>query len=205
MHVPSTVFFSWFLLCLMAPSIGHQWPDLCVPPKETTIKTRWNLACANQNTVLLHNSYSSHLPFSLPLALFLSSLSFSISLPFLPFPPPSLPLSPPLFPPLSFPPCIPLSHSFAPEMSQKDLDIITIPDGSLTLVHEPKLKLDLTKYMDLQKFWWAEGGCCTALHFSWFCHWFYPPYVHPFVPTGLTSPSMKLLVMNWCLSKFVSW
>jgi kinesin family protein 2/24 len=38
------------------------------------------------------------------------------------------------------------------EMTKKDIDIITIPDGSLTLVHEPKTKVDLTKYLEHHKF-----------------------------------------------------
>ena len=38
------------------------------------------------------------------------------------------------------------------ETSKKEIDIITIPDGSLTLVHEPKTKVDLTKYLEHHKF-----------------------------------------------------
>lgn len=38
------------------------------------------------------------------------------------------------------------------ENSKKEIDIITIPDGSLTLVHEPKTKVDLTKYLEHHRF-----------------------------------------------------
>uniref|UniRef100_A0A1X7UMF4 Kinesin motor domain-containing protein n=3 Tax=Amphimedon queenslandica TaxID=400682 RepID=A0A1X7UMF4_AMPQE len=38
------------------------------------------------------------------------------------------------------------------ELAKKEIDIITIPDGSLTLLHEPKTKVDLTKYLEHHKF-----------------------------------------------------
>ena len=38
------------------------------------------------------------------------------------------------------------------EIAKKDIDIMTIPDGSLTMVHEPKFKVDLTKYLEHHKF-----------------------------------------------------
>ena len=34
------------------------------------------------------------------------------------------------------------------ELKKKDLDVTTIPDGVTCVVHEPKLKVDLTKYLE---------------------------------------------------------
>ena len=44
------------------------------------------------------------------------------------------------------------AHLLCPELAKKEVDIITIPDGNETLVHEPKLKLDLTKYLEHHNF-----------------------------------------------------
>ncbi|XP_033103671.1 kinesin-like protein KIF2A isoform X2 [Anneissia japonica] len=38
------------------------------------------------------------------------------------------------------------------EMNKKDIDVITIPHKDEVLVHEPKLKVDLTKYLENQHF-----------------------------------------------------
>ncbi len=38
------------------------------------------------------------------------------------------------------------------ETSKKDIDVITMPNKDHCLVHLPKLKVDLTKYLDNQKF-----------------------------------------------------
>ncbi|XP_065905718.1 kinesin-like protein KIF2A [Dysidea avara] len=38
------------------------------------------------------------------------------------------------------------------ELNKKDLDVITIPDGCTSIVHEPKLKVDLTKYLENHSF-----------------------------------------------------
>ena len=38
------------------------------------------------------------------------------------------------------------------ELKKKDLDVITIPDGVTSVVHEPKLKVDLTKYLENHEF-----------------------------------------------------
>ena len=38
------------------------------------------------------------------------------------------------------------------EVSRKEIDIITMPDGSDILVHEPRAKVDLTKYLDHHNF-----------------------------------------------------
>ncbi|XP_071952335.1 kinesin-like protein KIF2A [Antedon mediterranea] len=38
------------------------------------------------------------------------------------------------------------------EMNKKDIDVITIPQKESVLVHEPKLKVDLTKYLENQHF-----------------------------------------------------
>jgi kinesin family member 2/24 len=36
--------------------------------------------------------------------------------------------------------------------SKKDIDVITMPNKDHYLVHLPKLKIDFTKYLDIQKF-----------------------------------------------------
>ncbi|KAL5487192.1 hypothetical protein EMCRGX_G019766 [Ephydatia muelleri] len=38
------------------------------------------------------------------------------------------------------------------ELSKKEIDVVTIPDKSSMLVHEPKQKVDLTKYLENQNF-----------------------------------------------------
>nr|DBA17721.1 TPA: hypothetical protein GDO54_016050 [Pyxicephalus adspersus] len=38
------------------------------------------------------------------------------------------------------------------ELAKKEIDIISVPSKSLVLVHEPKLKVDLTKYLENQAF-----------------------------------------------------
>lgn len=38
------------------------------------------------------------------------------------------------------------------EMSLKDLDVITIPSKDVVMVHEPKQKVDLTRYLENQTF-----------------------------------------------------
>lgn len=53
-------------------------------------------------------------------------------------------------------------------MTKKEIDIITIPDGSLTLVHEPKTKVDLTKYLEHHKFKYIimvvyTGSICSTV------------------------------------------
>lgn len=39
-----------------------------------------------------------------------------------------------------------------PELSMKDLDVITIPSKDVVMVHEPKQKVDLTRYLENQTF-----------------------------------------------------
>lgn len=41
---------------------------------------------------------------------------------------------------------------FVPELSMKDLDVITIPSKDVVMVHEPKQKVDLTRYLENQTF-----------------------------------------------------
>jgi hypothetical protein len=41
----------------------------------------------------------------------------------------------------------------AVEVGRREIDVITVPDKSSMLVHEPKMKVDLTKYLDNQNFW----------------------------------------------------
>ncbi|KAL4597409.1 Kinesin-like protein KIF2A [Arapaima gigas] len=38
------------------------------------------------------------------------------------------------------------------ELSLKDLDVITIPSKDVVMVHEPKQKVDLTRYLENQTF-----------------------------------------------------
>lgn len=38
------------------------------------------------------------------------------------------------------------------ELTKKDVDVLTIPNKECTIVHEPKLKVDLTKYLENQTF-----------------------------------------------------
>lgn len=38
------------------------------------------------------------------------------------------------------------------ELSTKDLDVITIPSKDVVMVHEPKQKVDLTRYLENQTF-----------------------------------------------------
>lgn len=42
--------------------------------------------------------------------------------------------------------------SCMPELSMKDLDVITIPSKDVVMVHEPKQKVDLTRYLENQTF-----------------------------------------------------
>ncbi|TKS78818.1 Kinesin-like protein KIF2A [Collichthys lucidus] len=44
------------------------------------------------------------------------------------------------------------SFFFSPELSVKDLDVITIPSKDVVMVHEPKQKVDLTRYLENQTF-----------------------------------------------------
>ena len=38
------------------------------------------------------------------------------------------------------------------EVTKKDIDVLTVPNKECVLVHEPKLKVDLTKYLENQNF-----------------------------------------------------
>lgn len=38
------------------------------------------------------------------------------------------------------------------ELTVKDLDVITIPSKDVVMVHEPKQKVDLTRYLENQTF-----------------------------------------------------
>jgi kinesin family protein 2/24 len=38
------------------------------------------------------------------------------------------------------------------ELNKKDIDVLTVPNKDLVIVHLPKVKVDLTKYIDNQKF-----------------------------------------------------
>ena len=51
--------------------------------------------------------------------------------------------------------CDLLFPSLSVELGRKEIDVITVPDKSSVLVHEPKTKVDLTKYLDNQNFWYV--------------------------------------------------
>lgn len=38
------------------------------------------------------------------------------------------------------------------EVAKQDSDVVTVPNGENVVVHEPKLKVDLTKYLENQNF-----------------------------------------------------
>lgn len=38
------------------------------------------------------------------------------------------------------------------EMAKKEIDVVTIPGNGVLLFHEPKQKVDLTKYLENQSF-----------------------------------------------------
>ena len=42
--------------------------------------------------------------------------------------------------------------SILSEISKSEADVITIPNKENVIVHEPKLKVDLTKYLENQQF-----------------------------------------------------
>lgn len=46
----------------------------------------------------------------------------------------------------------PLKYSPSAELAKKEIDVISIPSKCLLFVHEPKLKVDLTKYLENQAF-----------------------------------------------------
>lgn len=39
-----------------------------------------------------------------------------------------------------------------PELSAQEIDVVTIPSKDVILVHEPKTKVDLTRYLENQNF-----------------------------------------------------
>jgi len=39
-----------------------------------------------------------------------------------------------------------------PELTKKEINVITVPNKENVIVHEPKLKVDLTKYLENQSF-----------------------------------------------------
>ena len=43
------------------------------------------------------------------------------------------------------------SHTVA-EVARRDVDVVTIPTRQNVIIHEPKHKVDLTKYLENQKF-----------------------------------------------------
>lgn len=45
-----------------------------------------------------------------------------------------------------------LTFSCIPEINKKEIDVVSVPGKGVLLVHEPKQKVDLTKYLDNQIF-----------------------------------------------------
>ena len=41
---------------------------------------------------------------------------------------------------------------FSAELNAKEIDVITVPTKDIVLVHEPKTKVDLTRYLENQNF-----------------------------------------------------
>lgn len=39
------------------------------------------------------------------------------------------------------------------ELNKKEIDVVSVPGNGVLLVHEPKHKVDLTKYLDNQVFY----------------------------------------------------
>lgn len=46
----------------------------------------------------------------------------------------------------------PLKYCPSAELAKKEIDVISVPSKCVLLVHEPKLKVDLTKYLENQAF-----------------------------------------------------
>ena len=46
----------------------------------------------------------------------------------------------------------PLKSFPSAELAKKEIDVISVPSKCLLLVHEPKLKVDLTEYLENQAF-----------------------------------------------------
>jgi len=47
---------------------------------------------------------------------------------------------------------IAVSRHFYAEVSRRETDVVTVPNKDTVIVHEPKQKVDLTKYLDNQSF-----------------------------------------------------
>uniref|UniRef100_A0A669C3E1 Kinesin-like protein n=1 Tax=Oreochromis niloticus TaxID=8128 RepID=A0A669C3E1_ORENI len=61
------------------------------------------------------------------------------------------------------------------ELSTKDLDVITIPSKDVVMVHEPKQKVDLTRYLENQTFRFDyafdENSTNEMVYSQIFCYW----------------------------------
>ena len=56
------------------------------------------------------------------------------------------------------------------EKARKEVDVVTIPNKDQTIVHEPKTKVDLTKYLDNQHFrfdYAFDDSCTNELVYKW--------------------------------------
>lgn len=51
-----------------------------------------------------------------------------------------------------YPEWLALTFLFFPEVNKKEIDVVSVPGKGALLVHEPKQKVDLTKYLDNQIF-----------------------------------------------------
>lgn len=84
----------------------------------------------------------------------------------------------------------PLKYSSSAELAKKEVDVISVPSKGLLLVHEPKLKVDLTKYLENQAFCFDFAFDETASNevvyrlVSW-------PLLFPF-------PSLPLVNVGYC-------
>lgn len=56
------------------------------------------------------------------------------------------------YPCFVFPHILTFTFLCIPEISRKEIDVVSVPGKGKLLVHEPKQKVDLTKYLDNQVF-----------------------------------------------------
>ena len=60
------------------------------------------------------------------------------------------------------------------EISKKEVDVITIPKKDSLIVHEPRTKVDLTKYLENQNFrfdYSFDDSCSNELVYKWVDYW----------------------------------
>lgn len=62
------------------------------------------------------------------------------------------------------------------EVARKEVDVISVPNKDQIVVHEPKLKVDLTKFLENQHFrfdYAFDETCSNELVYKWVQHLFY--------------------------------